>query len=105
MNEINPIISFLSYQAASINKYDEELIKICQSLGLDFAKILAIFFAQKRNDVIHILEKSNIHETGTLMRILQLKKLSAAYKFYEAYGLKTEQDIENLREKSKIYFQ
>ena len=102
-NCIQPILLFLSYQAGPINKYDKELITYCHNLNLDPETILAIYFAQRKEDISQIMDEKFPYNIGAYLKILQLKKLSAYEKFIDAYGITSDNDVSLLLEKRSIW--
>ena len=98
-----PLISLLSYKIGAFNNYDTDLINYCKKLDLDTGIILAIYFAERKEDIISILEIYAPNNRSAVTKIRLLKKLSAEKKFRENYGITSDHHIQMLIEKKSLF--
>lgn len=98
-----PLIALLTYRIGYLNNYDISLINYCKTFGLDSGTILAIYFSDRRKDIEEIVKIHIPHDISAVMRILQLKKLSAELKFRINYDIKSDSEILILNEKKLMW--
>jgi hypothetical protein len=101
-NYISPLFALIFYKIGSFNNFDMELIDYCHKIGLDTETSLAIYLAQKKEDVEHILSHWEKNYYTHLMNIRKLKKLSAEKKFRMDYGINTDEQLTTLLSKQKF---
>ena len=104
INYLKPLLTLLSYRIGKINQHDTELFDFCHRLGLNPKVTFAIYLAEKRRDVHHLLSTHAPHQTYALMGILRLKKLSAEKKFRDNYAITSDDQIRVLLEKRIEHF-
>jgi hypothetical protein len=99
-----PLMVLLAYKIGSLNTFDIELIKYCESIGLDINATLAICIAQNKYDVEQILSYYNKNlYFSSLINILRYKKLSAEMKFRKDYGINSDNQLNMLLNKQSIW--
>jgi hypothetical protein len=99
-----PLMVLIAYKIGSLNTFDIELIKYCDSIGLDINATLAICIAQNKYDIEQILSYYNKNlYYSSLMNILRYKKLSAEMKFRKDYGIVSDNQINMLLSKQSIW--
>jgi len=94
----NALIALISYKLGSLNEYDGQLLTICQHYGLNTNVAIAVYLAQNRESLEHILRVHRL-DYSFMMKVMVLKKKSAQQKFMKNYGIVSEQQIAMLMEK------
>lgn len=102
-NLMYPIITLISYTIGSMNHYDIELVNYCQKLGMDMPTIMAIYYAQRREDVSYIFSKYLPTQYSSIVNVLRLKKMSASTKFRQNYRIASDEQVGILWEKRNIW--
>ena len=93
---VNAVMALITYRMGSPNNYDMEMFRFCERINLPLHLILALYFAEKKQDVIQILSAHAFQTPYILPTILRLKKLSAHKKFKTNYNINSDSQIETL---------
>ena len=88
---VTPLKALLQYRIGSPTDIDIQLITYCLSIGLSQDVALSIYFAEKKSDIVALLNINKIAYRAVLMNILRLKKLSAYKKFLRDYQVQESQ--------------
>ena len=85
---VTPVRTLLQYRVGIPTDADIQLIKYCLSIGLSQEITLSIYFAETKSDIVRLIRTN---QSGVLMNILRLKKLSAYKKFLRDYQVQESQ--------------
>ena len=99
-----PVATLIQYNLGNINEFDRQLLSYLSSIGFSENVIMAIYLAQRKQDIYLILKTNYPQYQGSLFNILRLKKMSAHQKFRSNYGIASENELVQLKQIGSIYF-